>query len=89
MSRLRETEGVTLQITGFNDQGFFINDKIAAQGPIAIFPKAIYSWNIADESEINEKSLSIFPLIEPKLGSASFQIDLLDRPSPGPLSKTF
>jgi NADH dehydrogenase [ubiquinone] 1 alpha subcomplex assembly factor 3 len=68
LSRMREAEGVNLQITGYNDQGFFVNDKIAAAGPIVIFPKSLYSWNIADENDINEKSLSIFPLIEPKLG---------------------
>lgn len=36
-------------------------------GPIVIFPKTIYSWNIEDHKEINEKSLSIFKHLEPKI----------------------
>jgi NADH dehydrogenase [ubiquinone] 1 alpha subcomplex assembly factor 3 len=66
ITRLREQDGVAMQITGYNQNGFYINDKIAAIGPIVIFPKSIYSWNIEDEKEITEKSLSIFPMIEPK-----------------------
>ena len=32
-----------------------------------IFPKTIYSWNIEDHKEINENSLSLFKLLDPKI----------------------
>ncbi len=60
-------KGYQLQITAFNQYGFTINGKIKAIGPIVIFPKTIYSWNVEDHNEINEKSLSIFNLLDPKI----------------------
>ena len=57
----------TLQITSFNQYGFSINTHIKVLGPILIFPKTIFSWNVEDTKEINENSLSIFKLIQPRL----------------------
>jgi NADH dehydrogenase [ubiquinone] 1 alpha subcomplex assembly factor 3 len=68
MIQLGPEEGVQLQITSFNNFGFSINNNIRVVGPIAIFPKTIYSWNVGGLSEVNEKSLSLFKLIEPRLG---------------------
>jgi len=60
-------DDVTLQITSFNQFGFSINAHIKALGPILVFPKTIFSWNIEDINEINEKSLSIFKLMHPRV----------------------
>jgi NADH dehydrogenase [ubiquinone] 1 alpha subcomplex assembly factor 3 len=60
-------DDTTLQITTFNQFGFSINKHIKVLGPILIFPKTIFSWNIEDTKEINEKSLSIFKLIQPRV----------------------
>lgn len=74
INALTEDERIDLQITGYNKNGFAINNKINVMGPIVIFPKLIYCWNIADESDINPKSLNIFPLLEPKLGIDDLKI---------------
>lgn len=68
VTRMNEDEGVDLQITAFDDYGFYINEKIQVLGPIVLFPKAIYSWNIESPDEINQNSLSLFTMLEPKLG---------------------
>ena len=66
MIRLGQDDS-SLQITSFNQFGFSINNNIKTIGPIIIFPKTIYGWNIDDVSAINENSLLLFKLIEPKL----------------------
>lgn len=68
MTKLSPEEGVSLQITSFNEFGFSINNNIRVVGPVVVFPKTIFSWNIADINEINEKSLSLFKMLEPRLG---------------------
>lgn len=67
MIKLSPEEGVPLQITSFNEYGFSINNNIKVIGPIVIFPKTIFSWNISGVEEINEKSLSLFKSLEPKI----------------------
>ena len=57
----------SLQITSFNQYGFTINQHINTLGPILIFPKTIFSWNIDDVKDINEKSLLLFKLIQPRV----------------------
>jgi NADH dehydrogenase [ubiquinone] 1 alpha subcomplex assembly factor 3 len=65
---LNKEEGVDLQITGFDEHGFFINEKMYVLGPCILFKKAIFSWNISGLSEVNKNSLSLFAMLEPKLG---------------------
>ncbi|RNA23801.1 NADH dehydrogenase [ubiquinone] 1 alpha subcomplex assembly factor 3 [Brachionus plicatilis] len=60
-------EGIPLQITSYNENGFTLNQNIRVFGPMIIFPKTIYSWNIADIDEINEKSLLLFKMLDPKI----------------------
>jgi hypothetical protein len=69
MVQMKPEEGYDLQITGYNQYGFKINNNITVIGPIVIFPKTIFSWNIADSNEINEKSLLLFTKLEPKVGN--------------------
>ena len=63
-----------LQITGFSEFGFTLNQKIQVLGPMIIFPKTIYSWNVSDINEINEKSLLLFKMLDPKLGNFNFKM---------------
>ena len=65
---LKPEEGVSLQITSTDHFGFSINKTIRVVGPVVVFPKTIYSWNVGEIGDINEKSLSLFKLIEPKIG---------------------
>ena len=37
-------------------------------GPCVLFSKAIFSWNISGIEEVNKDSLSLFTILEPKLG---------------------
>lgn len=69
MVQLKPGEGVSLQITSSDEFGFQINGNIRILGPIAIFPKTIYHWNVADVNDINEHSLSLFKILEPRLGT--------------------
>lgn len=68
MMQLNSSEGVSLQISSVDEYGFVINGNIRVLGPIAVFPKTIYRWNVADVSEINENSLSLFKLLDPRIG---------------------
>ena len=48
--------------------GFRLNNKVSVIGPIALFPKSVLSWNVKNAADITEESLSIFTILEPKLG---------------------
>jgi NADH dehydrogenase [ubiquinone] 1 alpha subcomplex assembly factor 3 len=37
-------------------------------GPMAIFPRTVLSWNVGSVDDINEDSLSLFCMLEPKIG---------------------
>ena len=39
---------------------------ISAFGPMVVFPNAVLSWRVMDFLEVNERSLSLFTVIEPK-----------------------
>lgn len=47
--------------------GFRLNNHIQAIGPIILFPRAVFSWNIESVERINSDSLCIFSLIQPKV----------------------
>lgn len=36
-------------------------------GPMAIFPRIALSWNVGSYEDINEESLSLFTVLEPKI----------------------
>ena len=40
--------------------------------PIAIFPRTVLSWNVGSCQDINEASLSLFCILEPKIGQIAF-----------------
>uniref|UniRef100_T1J857 NADH dehydrogenase [ubiquinone] 1 alpha subcomplex assembly factor 3 n=1 Tax=Strigamia maritima TaxID=126957 RepID=T1J857_STRMM len=56
-----------LLINSFSNIGFRLNNNLLAVGPIAIFPKTVLSWNVKSVEDINENSLSLFYMLEPKL----------------------
>jgi NADH dehydrogenase [ubiquinone] 1 alpha subcomplex assembly factor 3 len=41
-------------------------------GPMVIFPHTVLSWNVSQVDAINEDSLSLFSLLEPKIGKKIF-----------------
>lgn len=36
-------------------------------GPIIVFPKTVFSWNVESVAAVTSESLSIFTMIEPKI----------------------
>ncbi|XP_076236760.1 NADH dehydrogenase [ubiquinone] 1 alpha subcomplex assembly factor 3 [Calliopsis andreniformis] len=47
--------------------GFKLVGDVMVVGPLVIFPKHLFCWNVGSANDINEKSLSLFTIIEPKL----------------------
>ncbi len=56
-----------LLVDAYSSLGFRLSNGLFAFGPIALFPATILQWNIANAQEINEKSLSLFYLLEPRI----------------------
>lgn len=64
---LNNEEGSNLMINGFSEVGFHLNNDITVLGPMAIFSKSVLSWNVNKLLDINEESLSLFTVLEPKI----------------------
>ncbi|KAG5680339.1 hypothetical protein PVAND_009850 [Polypedilum vanderplanki] len=56
-----------LLINSISQAGFRLNNDIFIIGPMIILPRSVLSWNIENFNHINENSLSIFKVIEPKM----------------------
>lgn len=64
---LNKEHNAPLMIDSFSYAGFRLNNGLFVVGPVALFPQTILSWNVADDHEINEKSLSLFLNLAPRL----------------------
>ncbi|XP_055390461.1 NADH dehydrogenase [ubiquinone] 1 alpha subcomplex assembly factor 3 [Condylostylus longicornis] len=58
---------IGLMINSYNQYGFRLNNNMSIVGPMAIFSKSVLSWNVNEYRDINEDSLSLFGILEPKL----------------------
>ncbi|XP_058822867.1 NADH dehydrogenase [ubiquinone] 1 alpha subcomplex assembly factor 3 [Topomyia yanbarensis] len=56
-----------LLINSYSQVGFRLNNNMVVLGPMAIFPRTVFSWNVASYEDINEESLSLFSVLEPKI----------------------
>ncbi|XP_037032096.1 NADH dehydrogenase [ubiquinone] 1 alpha subcomplex assembly factor 3 [Bradysia coprophila] len=56
-----------LMINTYSQDGFRLNNGLNVIGPMAIFPRTVMSWNIATADDINEESLSLFQVLDPKI----------------------
>lgn len=54
-------------INSFSQFGFRLNNELVIVGPMALFSRTVMSWNVSNYEEINEDSLSLFCLLEPKV----------------------
>ncbi|XP_014248386.1 NADH dehydrogenase [ubiquinone] 1 alpha subcomplex assembly factor 3 [Cimex lectularius] len=61
-----ETDSGVL-IDSISELGFRLNNGMFVVGPMAIFPNTVFSWNVKNDRDINESSLTFFSRIEPKL----------------------
>ncbi|KAI4468439.1 nuclear protein e3-3 [Holotrichia oblita] len=64
---LNNEEGVSLMINGFSQTGFRLNNDMTVLGPMAIFPRSVLSWNVGKPDDIDEESLCLFTVLEPKI----------------------
>ncbi|EDV56881.1 NADH dehydrogenase [ubiquinone] 1 alpha subcomplex assembly factor 3 [Drosophila erecta] len=74
-----------LMVTGYSQYGFRLNNDMVLIGPISVFPRSVLSWNVNSFEDINEDSLSLFPILEPKIDVLIIGIG--DQAPPPALSK--
>ncbi|XP_063987960.1 NADH dehydrogenase [ubiquinone] 1 alpha subcomplex assembly factor 3 [Diachasmimorpha longicaudata] len=55
-----------MMINKISMQGFHLNLGISIMGPMIIFPRTVIGWNITSEEDINENSMTLFKVLEPK-----------------------
>lgn len=51
----------------FIQYGFRLSNSICAIGPIVLFPRSVFHWNIESVAEISEESLCMFHIVTPKI----------------------
>ncbi|KAK7101818.1 NADH dehydrogenase [ubiquinone] 1 alpha subcomplex assembly factor 3-like [Littorina saxatilis] len=56
-----------LYVEAYSNVGFKLSNGFRIVGPCVLFPRSILHWAIGGTHELNEDSLSLFPLLEPKL----------------------
>ncbi|KAK3928840.1 NADH dehydrogenase [ubiquinone] 1 alpha subcomplex assembly factor 3 [Frankliniella fusca] len=56
-----------LLINGYSQIGFSLSNGTSVLGPMAIFPNTVLSWNVGEITDIDERSLSLFLKLYPKL----------------------
>ncbi|XP_050412419.1 NADH dehydrogenase [ubiquinone] 1 alpha subcomplex assembly factor 3 [Patella vulgata] len=67
VNMLSKEDSDVIYIETISSRGFKLNSGFRIIGPCIIFPRTVLHWNINTAQEINENSLSLFPLLEPKL----------------------
>lgn len=58
--------GSRLLVTQCNETGFTFNTGVQVIGPTMLFPRYAICWNVKSGKHINEASLSLFTILEPK-----------------------
>ncbi|TPP62679.1 Acyl-CoA dehydrogenase family member 9 mitochondrial [Fasciola gigantica] len=53
--------------SSYNQLGFLLSTGVQIIGPCAAFPQNAFSWNVKNALDINEDSLTLFFLLEPRL----------------------
>lgn len=72
-SEVRSSLNSSNSVTKFNllfivsQVGFKLNNGLRIVGPLVIFPKSVLSWKVGGLVDVNEESLSLFTVLEPKL----------------------
>ncbi|XP_038668017.1 NADH dehydrogenase [ubiquinone] 1 alpha subcomplex assembly factor 3 [Scyliorhinus canicula] len=61
-----ERESRDMFIDGYGKHGFTINGN-RVFGPCAVLPQALLQWNVGSYKDVNEDSLSLFYILEPKI----------------------
>jgi NADH dehydrogenase [ubiquinone] 1 alpha subcomplex assembly factor 3 len=64
---LNEEHDEGIFVDSYSNLGFRLSNGIRVVGPCAVFPRTILHWNVKDVKDINEESLSLFAMLEPKI----------------------
>ncbi|KAF5396076.1 NADH dehydrogenase [ubiquinone] 1 alpha subcomplex assembly factor 3 [Paragonimus heterotremus] len=56
-----------IYFSAYNQNGFLLNNGVRIIGPCAAFPRNAFCWNVKDINDVNEDSLSLFFILEPRL----------------------
>ena len=67
VSILNQEVSNLLLIDAYSPMGFVLNNGINVVGSVALFPRTALSWQVASVDDINEESLSLFYMLEPRL----------------------
>ncbi|KAM0729066.1 NADH dehydrogenase [ubiquinone] 1 alpha subcomplex assembly factor 3 [Formica fusca] len=63
---IRKEIGARLLVTRCDETGFTFNTGTRVIGPMMLFPRYAICWNVASGKHINESSLSLLTVLEPK-----------------------
>jgi len=61
-----DCEGINM-IDSYAQDGFRLSDDTKILGPCIVFPTAVLGWRIRGVKDVNEDSLSLFTLLDPRL----------------------
>lgn len=64
---LNQEQDQGIFIDSYSSLGFLLSSGIRVFGPCAIFPRSVLHWNVRNVQDINEDSLSLFTMLEPKI----------------------
>ncbi|KAK2588723.1 hypothetical protein KPH14_001613 [Odynerus spinipes] len=64
---LNNAEDAMLMIDNYDTSGFLLNNGIKMVGPMIIFSKSLFFWNVGSAKDINKDSLILFSILEPKI----------------------
>ncbi|XP_046741264.1 NADH dehydrogenase [ubiquinone] 1 alpha subcomplex assembly factor 3 [Diprion similis] len=66
ISILNRDEIYGLMIDSYSNNGFRLNNGVHIIGPLAIFPRSVLSWKVNTIDDVNEETLSLFTILDPK-----------------------
>ncbi|XP_015519920.2 NADH dehydrogenase [ubiquinone] 1 alpha subcomplex assembly factor 3 [Neodiprion pinetum] len=66
ISILNRDEVYGLMINSYSKIGFRLNNGISIIGSLAIFPRSVLSWKVNTIDDVNEETLSLFTILDPK-----------------------
>ena len=72
VSFLAQEDYDRLLVMSYSDMGFRLTNNLFLMGPIVLFPKQLYSWNVGDASRVTPASTSLFYLLVPKVDLVVF-----------------
>lgn len=67
MTILNKEDDDFLYVEAYSQIGFRLSNGFRIIGPCVLFPRSVLHWGISGVDYISEESLSLFPLLEPKL----------------------